>query len=734
MSTSVTDYLPILCGGSPTRKLIIKTREQQRFLQLTSGVWAAASIGVAYALGIISNEMKTRFDLTQADLTTISTIGFVCGMFSLPAGFTWDRWGPRPVLCTAAVFLGASFIFLALSFKHVIPTNVGLLSIYYALTAMGTSWADVGSLMTNMYMFPQNQGDVVMLQKTWNGLGSTVFAISYIGWFDHDVGAYCIYVACLCISANLVAAYLVELPVDKMIQRKEQRLLAAEESRGASSRNEASSDVGKKVLGLNQAFTAAMLPTISEEELEEAEEQRQYLDTVPADPRRLRCGFALLVFFIAYLTTVTCVNAYVSVNSGVSSFLAVVTLLILIVGFLSMPLAPFRMRPEEAFAVHVHGGGFGTNNSDLSYGGINGAEGGGVKVAGGSLDAGPRGSRSASSFGGSVADTNDGDDKSMQQFGVPAVVVRGSTFGAQLGVDHINSSTKKSRKKHKRVPGTTTHHSSRGIEADTSGGDDTAASGPPQYQTPFLKSLRKPDIWLMWWSSFCLWGSGVTISVNSAQIYRAKNNDEFVSATNALYVAMVGVGGALGRITVGLLEQKLVRARGKPLTWLYFPAAILQTIGCLLFVILPSNLLILPFVVFCAGYGWSWGASVLLIPQLFAKDSGKHYNFLFSAGMISVILLNRGVFGTIFSHEGEVQGRGIHCAGTVCILVPMIVMAVLNVTAVFSCFLVHVRWIRFLNNTVAATYLDGDSDSEDEKGPTTSLGNGISISRVEHSA
>ena len=47
---------------------------RQRFAQLAIGAPIAMCVGVTYSFGLLSNYMKERWNMSQGDLTTISTV------------------------------------------------------------------------------------------------------------------------------------------------------------------------------------------------------------------------------------------------------------------------------------------------------------------------------------------------------------------------------------------------------------------------------------------------------------------------------------------------------------------------------------------------------------------------------------------------------------------------------------------------------------------------------------
>ena len=549
------------------------TPETWNFLKLTCGIWVAMCIGVSFTFGIFTNRMKSQFNLTQPDLTTISTIGYVFGMFNFPAGVVWDRFGPRAVLLCAWLMILLGLGGFALTFSGHIPGSVPSFSFYTVMIAWSSGWMDTGSLMTNMFNFPHNNGDVVVLQKTFMGLGGTMFASFYAGWFKEQITEFSLFVAgYVCVLVG-IGAYVVTLP-DYLIKRRAKK----------------KEDIPPVLKSDDTEMRGEQTAQRLQQEEATGDPEDQVIDTIllyPANRQRMNTGLALLGVMLVYLTTISCLLAFVELSASVRAGLAAVTLL-LALSFVSLPLR--RVRAE-------HGG----ESSGLSD-----------------------------------------------------------------------------------------------IEADPT----PTGLAEVQYFTKFTESLKKLDIWLLWWCSFCLLGSGVTVIVNAAQIYRSINGNEFNTDTNSLNVAFIGLGSAGGRIAVGLLEQKVLKKRHLPITMVFPISHVFAALGLLLMLPLPATALFVPFFLFNWGLGWGWATTVLAVRRMWRYDVAKHYGFTFTAGMLAVVVLNRFTFGQLFGMEAEAQHLSPHCSGVVCVRTALLIMTGLNVSAIGAALLLHLRWRRYLQQSV----------------------------------
>lgn len=233
----------------------------------------------------------------------------------------------------------------------------------------------------------------------------------------------------------------------------------------------------------------------------------------------------------------------------------------------------------------------------------------------------------------------------------------------------------------------------------------------PQYQGTFWVNVRQPDIWLCWWNTLATWGCGVVISFNSAQIYRALNDGQYDIKLNTLYSVFISIGSALGRMSLGIFETWLA---GRPMegrqviTCVYPVSASCMVFGLIFLMALPvkSKAVIIGFFFDSFGNGFSWASTAVTIRSVFAKDIGKHYNFMYLGAFVAVIALNRFAYGELFDNEAKRQSReaiaagrpDIYplCAGKKCVLVPFGILLAVNATAIVGSLLCHFRYRKFV--------------------------------------
>ncbi|CAJ1030965.1 hypothetical protein Q4I30_005681 [Leishmania utingensis] len=233
----------------------------------------------------------------------------------------------------------------------------------------------------------------------------------------------------------------------------------------------------------------------------------------------------------------------------------------------------------------------------------------------------------------------------------------------------------------------------------------------PQYHTTFWQSLKQPDIWLCCWNTLATWGCGMVVAFNSAQIYQALANNKYERKTNTMYSAIISVASALGRLTMGVLEFILSRqpSETRPVITIAFPvSSICMVIGLIFLLALPleSKAIVIGFFFDSFGNGFSWACTALTIRALFAKDIGKHYNFMYVGAFIAVIALNRFGYGDNYDRQAKLNrdadlaaGRTPiypRCAGKKCVANSMVILLCVNATAIVGSTWLHLRYRRFV--------------------------------------
>ncbi|KAF8284727.1 hypothetical protein TcYC6_0004570 [Trypanosoma cruzi] len=148
------------------------------------GSYGCICSSLSYAFNLIAPEMQSLYDLTGRDISTISTVGLVVGYFLLPYGFIFDHFGPKPIFILSMVLFPLGALMFALSFRGTIEGSVVRLSVFNGMLILGCTLFDLAYMMTIMSHFPDQQGPVVAILKSYIGLGLCHCGKHPAGFFD----------------------------------------------------------------------------------------------------------------------------------------------------------------------------------------------------------------------------------------------------------------------------------------------------------------------------------------------------------------------------------------------------------------------------------------------------------------------------------------------------------------------------------------------------------------------
>ena len=118
----------------------------------------------------------------------------------------------------------------------------------------------------------------------------------------------------------------------------------------------------------------------------------------------------------------------------------------------------------------------------------------------------------------------------------------------------------------------------------------------------------------------------------------------------------------------------------------------LATLSMTMMLLHPS---LLPFGFILAGgaVGTFWASTVLVVRATYAcPHIGKHYNFLYTAGLLSPFPLNYYLFGSFYDAEASRQNNpNGGCNGVACISTAFGVLLALNAVGMVAAVTLHVR-------------------------------------------
>ncbi|KEG13179.1 hypothetical protein DQ04_01171120 [Trypanosoma grayi] len=186
--------------------------EPRRFAIVTIGAYGCICASFSYAFNLISEEMRSRYNLTGRDITTISTVGLVFCYFVLPYAFIYDHFGPRPIFALSTVLLPLGALLLALVFAGIVEGSVVRLSVFNAILNVGCNLFDLGCMVTVMSYFPSHKGAVVAILKSFTGLGAAIVGSIQLAFFDGKPDQYFYFLMALVFAVGAVSFFFLRLP------------------------------------------------------------------------------------------------------------------------------------------------------------------------------------------------------------------------------------------------------------------------------------------------------------------------------------------------------------------------------------------------------------------------------------------------------------------------------------------------------------------------------------------
>lgn len=214
----------------------------------------------------------------------------------------------------------------------------------------------------------------------------------------------------------------------------------------------------------------------------------------------------------------------------------------------------------------------------------------------------------------------------------------------------------------------------------------------PQFPTGFFRNCLRPTLILMWVVGFCVSGCIIVVSLNAGDMYNAIAEEVGENKQRTLYVALISIGSAIGRLTMSFIEvftQSKPPARRIPITVFYIVAPFLCMVAFVLFLVVPAVGLVAPFILVGIGNGFYAACEVLTARTIFSVDISKHYNSLFFAEMLAIIFMNRLLYGEIMTKNSvtitTAAGPRHVCLGRKpCLQTTFIVMVVLGAVGTVS--------------------------------------------------
>lgn len=609
MGSDVADRRP---GATYPVGLLGYSLEKAWFCQFCIGILICINNGACFCFGIFAPYLVVLDGYNGVRLNILSTIGVLLSYFSLPTGFLYDRKGPTATLLAGTVLNATGWAGMYYIFNSANSPSFAVVIFFYGLSQLSASFYETGSVLTNLKSFACYQGRVILIQKTFMGLGSSLVAQLYLAFFETrftSIDPFFAFLFLYSVVAGVLSVMYLRLPtpatrcVGINIEDDETRDRGGGEPRMFS----LPFNVGTGILCLGVTFV--LVVTLVENFVNEVDSVARYV---------IGCGTILLCISFAAMIFVT--PSY-EVNRRAGSDAA--------------------SRPASALPPMIPG----------------------TPVAASPVvaDRAMRGSDAMSHA--DIFSELPVTDETVSPTLKGSPLCSAPQYGAILGVD---------------------------------GDGASGAAATTLYDLnclPMHENLRHRELWMVWFVCLGAWGCMTVVSTNSPLIYHAIAGDSFSLTVNTVFVSIYGVASALGRIAVGGLYPYMARRR-IPVSAMLPLAPLLNVVGLPLFLIAPAQLLFVPFFVVGLGVGFSWGSTVLIVTALFTTTNcGKHYSFLYTAGMLSPLLFNMALFAPIYDHYKMQQPAddNEYCNGVHCIATALMVCMAVNLLAVPVAYLFYKR-------------------------------------------
>lgn len=282
---------------------------QRYFVQLFVSILVSVSNGAIFCFGIFSPFMKEGgFSLSQTDVNIISTCGVVLSYFSLPTGYLYDTYGPRVTLFIGAAlnfvgWLGMAVIFYDID-NPILGNSAAVIGLFFGISQWSASFYETGSVLTNLEAMSLHKGRVIIIQKTFMGLGSSIITQLYVAFFEGQtsISNFFFFLMVSNTIMGLIGAWFIRLPTDSTRVDGLNLLL----NDGALLNSDHVSTTGK----------AKATPTQAEKD-DDVEDRHSFAESsehrfIPA----FRFGVVVLLLNVAFVTGATIYEAYRPIGEG----------------------------------------------------------------------------------------------------------------------------------------------------------------------------------------------------------------------------------------------------------------------------------------------------------------------------------------------------------------------------------------------------------------------------------
>ncbi|KAF8302958.1 putative protein associated with differentiation 8 [Trypanosoma cruzi] len=276
--------------------------EPKRFGMLVAGAYGCLCVSLSFGFNIFSGDLQKAYELSQADMSTISTVGIVFAYFGIPYAFVYDYLGVTPVFVIGLVLITVGSLLMALTFNGTVTASVLRLCIFNGIFNFGTGVYDLACVVTVLGLFPTRKGVVVAVMKTYIGLGSAIIGAIQLAYFEGSPTNYFFFLMGFGGVIGVLALILIRQPPYLLTDYERSRLTDAE--------------IEKRIM------TKAI-----------------YLKQQPPS-MRFAIGFVIVVFLILFLPLQSALIAYLNLSWGYRNAFAIVTIVSL--GIYPIVAMPFN--------------------------------------------------------------------------------------------------------------------------------------------------------------------------------------------------------------------------------------------------------------------------------------------------------------------------------------------------------------------------------------------------------
>lgn len=231
----------------------------------------------------------------------------------------------------------------------------------------------------------------------------------------------------------------------------------------------------------------------------------------------------------------------------------------------------------------------------------------------------------------------------------------------------------------------------------------------PVYQTTFFNSLTYVDLWLIFYTTFVMWGVGLTMTANwNIQVMTSARWKDLDYKMYILFAAMSGVSTAGGRVSLGIYERILGLAREKCgldiIPTLGYPiASVGMLLSMILWIALPGDkMLVLAYIIGPFFYGMSTSFTPYVLGTIFDRDIGMHYGFCFLGAAIGqVFFFYLSWFLTYDKEAVMIPMVGRRCIGQRrCMNRAIGIYVAVVFSSIISAWIVHHRYARLVTGNL----------------------------------